>query len=601
MRGIVQRSLLPLVLGVLVVALWLSGEVQEIAAGVAIFLFGMLMLEQGFTLVGSGVLERALRGATRSVSRSVGFGALATTAMQSSTLVSVITISFLSAGLIPLVSGIGIVFGANLGSTTGAWLIAGLGLRIHIAALAMPMLAVAIVLVFNRSKGVSGAGYVLGGVGFLFLGIHFMKEGFDSFAEQFDLSQFALGGVVGLLVYTLVGFVATAVMQSSHATLVLVITALAAGQLTYDNALAIAIGANVGSTVTAVIGAATANYQGRRLAGGHVIFNVVTAAAALLLIVPLQGAVAWISDLAGIGADDHTLRLAVFHTMFNILGLLIMIPALPLLLRALERIFPTTEPQISEPQYLSESIATFPETLQTAVANEVEHLYANATDLIAEALGLDRDRLVAATDVASYVRSSRTPADLDMDLAYEQRIKPLHGAILDFVSRRTAGDIPAGTARRLTELRIAAERIVRSVKEVKHLRRNTLRYTSSDQGVVTRVYDDLRIHIARTLRELDDLARSEPESRSILSLEEARDRVRTEKRLVRPLVEELLRRDHLDAGVATSFINDASYGYRAMKEMLEGAQALYSEPLGVRAEVERLLAMDEDSLDDDDD
>lgn len=165
MRGIVQRSLLPLVLGVLVVALWLSGEVQEIAAGVAIFLFGMLMLEQGFTLVGSGVLERALRGATRSVSRSVAFGALATTAMQSSTLVSVITISFLSAGLIPLVSGIGIVFGANLGSTTGAWLIAGLGLRIHIAALAMPMLAVAIVLVFNRSKGVSGAGYVLGGVG----------------------------------------------------------------------------------------------------------------------------------------------------------------------------------------------------------------------------------------------------------------------------------------------------------------------------------------------------------------------------------------------------------------------------------------------------
>ena len=600
MRGIVQRSLLPLVLGVLVVGLWLSGDVQEIAAGVAIFLFGMLMLEQGFTLVGSGALERVLRGSTRSLPRSLAFGALTTTAMQSSTLVSVITISFLSAGLMPLVSGIGIVFGANLGSTTGAWLIAGLGLRINIAALAMPLLAVAIVLVFNRSKGISGAGYVVGGVGFLFLGIHFMKEGFDAVAEQFDLSQFALGGVVGLLVYTLVGFVATAVMQSSHATLVLVITALAAGQLTYDNALAIAIGANIGSTVTAVIGAATANYQGRRLAGAHVIFNVVTAAVALLLIVPLQAAVGWLSDLAGIAADDHTLRLAVFHTMFNVLGLLIMLPAMPLLMGVLERMFPTAEPTVSEPQYLSESIATFPKTLQTAVAHEVEHLYANATDLIAEALSLDLGRLVEATDVSAYVRSARTPTDLDMDLAYEQRIKPLHNAILDFVSRRTAGNVPASTARRLTELRIAAERIVRSVKEVKHLRRNMLHFTTSDQGVATQVYDDLRIHIARTLLELDDLAASDPDSRSILSLEGARERVRTEKRMVRPLVEELLRRDHLDAGVATSFINDASYGYRAMKEMLEGAQALYSEQVDVRAEVERLLSMDGDTLDDDD-
>lgn len=601
MRGIVQRSLLPLVLGVLVVGLWLSGDVQEVAAGVAIFLFGMLMLEQGFTLVGSGVLERVLRGSTGSLPRSLAFGALTTTAMQSSTLVSVISISFLSAGLIPLVSGIGIVFGANLGSTTGAWLIAGLGLRINIAALAMPILAVAIVLVFNRSKGVSGSGYVLGGVGFLFLGIHFMKEGFDSFAEQFDLSQFALTGIVGLLVFTLVGFVATAVMQSSHATLVLTITALAAGQLTYENALAIAIGANVGSTITAVIGAATANYQGRRLAGAHVIFNVVTAGVALLLIVPLQHAVSRVSDLAGIAADDHTLRLAVFHTMFNVLGLAIMIPALPLLIRVLERMFPAAEEDISEPQFLSESIATFPETLQTAVANEVRHLYANATDLIARAINLDQGTLLAATDVAGHVRAARNPDDVDIDLVYEQRIKPLHSAILDFVSRRTAGDVPPATASRLTELRIAAERIVRAVKEVKHLRRNATRYTASDQGVVTRMYDDLRIHIARTLIELDDIAGSDPQSRSILSLEEARERVRTEKRMVRPLVEELLRRDHLDAGVATSFLNDANYGYRAMKEMLEGAQALYTDEHGMRAEVERLLAMDEDDLDEDED
>ena len=517
MRGIVQRSLLPLVLGVLVVGLWLSGDVQEVAAGVAIFLFGMLMLEQGFTLVGSGVLDGCCAG------RRVA-ALLARVRRAHDDRHAVLDPRLGHLDLVPLgrahslVSGIGIVFGANLGSDRRLahrrTRTADQHRRPRHAdprGRDRPRL--------QPVQGVSGSGYVLGEVGFLFLGIHFMKEGFSSFAEQFDLSQVALTGIVGLLVFTLVGFVATAVMQSSHATLVLTITALAAGQLTYENALAIAIGANVGSTITAVIGAATANYQGRRLAGAHVIFNVVTAGVALLLIVPLQHAVGRVSDLAGIAADDHTLRLAVFHTMFNVLGLAIMIPALPLLIRVLERMFPAAEEDISEPQFLSESIATFPETLQTAVANEVRHLYANATDLIARAINLDQGTLLAATDVAGHVRAARNPDDVDIDLVYEQRIKPLHSAILDFVSRRTAGDVPPATASRLTELRIAAERIVRAVKEVKHLRRNATRYTASDQGVVTRMYDDLRIHIARTLIELDDIAGSDPQSRSILSLE----------------------------------------------------------------------------------
>src|SRR6056297_3885911 len=285
------RYYLPVAISALLLAFWISPNAQEIAAGVAIFLFGMLMLEDGFRLLGGGRLERLLAAATRSTPRALLFGVVSTTLLQSSSLVSVVTISFLSAGLISLIGGIGIVLGANLGSTTGAWIVAGLGLKVNIAAYAMPMIAVSVLLLFQKAAVARGIGYALAGVGFLFLGIHYMKLGFEEFQGQIDLARFALTGLLGLLVYTLLGAAATVIMQSSHATMVLVLTALAAGQITYENAIALAIGANVGTTVTAVLGGLGANYQGRRLALAHLLFNIATAAVALVFVAQLRAAV----------------------------------------------------------------------------------------------------------------------------------------------------------------------------------------------------------------------------------------------------------------------------------------------------------------------
>lgn len=237
-----------------------------------------------------------------------------------------LAISFISAGLITLVGGIGVIYGANLGTTTGAWLIAGLGLKINISAYAMPMLIFGILLSLRSSRTQQGIGYVLTGVGFLFLGIHYMKEGFESLRQVIDLTQFAIEGTPGLLLYTGLGILATVIMQSSHASLVLTITALSAGQVGYENALALAIGSNVGTTVSAVIGALGANIQGRRLAAAHVIFNVVTGAVAIVFIEQLLAAVEFISSRTAISAENYTLKLAVFHSLFNTLGLVLMLP-----------------------------------------------------------------------------------------------------------------------------------------------------------------------------------------------------------------------------------------------------------------------------------
>lgn len=153
---------------ILAYGFWVSPDFKEIAAGVAIFLFGMLFMEEGFKAFTGGILEKLLQKTTNKLWKSLSFGVLSTTLMQSSSLVSVITISFLSAGLIGLAAGIGIIFGANLGTTTGAWLIAGFGLKVKISAYAMPMLVFGIIMVFQKSRSIKGLGYILAGLGFCF-------------------------------------------------------------------------------------------------------------------------------------------------------------------------------------------------------------------------------------------------------------------------------------------------------------------------------------------------------------------------------------------------------------------------------------------------
>ncbi|MCW8883970.1 MAG: Na/Pi symporter, partial [Motiliproteus sp.] len=122
-----KKVLLPSIFLILAYGFWISPDFKEIAAGVAIFLFGMLSLEEGFRAFTGGVLEKLLRRSTDRLWKSLSFGVVSTTLMQSSSLVSVLTISFLSAGILGLGEGVGIIFGANLGTTTGAWLVAGFG------------------------------------------------------------------------------------------------------------------------------------------------------------------------------------------------------------------------------------------------------------------------------------------------------------------------------------------------------------------------------------------------------------------------------------------------------------------------------------------
>ena len=589
-----RKALLPSILLVLAYGFWVSPDFKVISAGVAIFLFGMLSLEQGFQTFTGGTLERILQRATSSRLKSLGFGVITTTLMQSSSLVSVITISFLSAGLISLAAGIGIIFGANLGTTTGAWLIAGFGLKVKISAYAMPMLVFGVVLIFQSSKKLKGIGYILAGLGFLFLGIHYMKEGFEAFKNAIDLTRFAVGGYRGLFMFAGIGVAATVIMQSSHATLVLIITALATGQITYENALALAIGANVGTTITAILGSLSSNESGKRLAAAHLIFNVVTGIIAIAMIHHLVDLVDWLARGLGIAPDDHTLKLALFHTIFNLIGIVVMLPFVDPLVRFLQRIIPERRPEVDRPKYLTSASAEYPDTAVEAVRRETLRVYEAAIRIIIDALGLKSADIFSNEDLEKAVAARRSVSEYDVDAEYEKHIKPLYSAIIAFISE-TAFSRRDEENSILAWLRDANREIVEAVKDTKHLQKNLLRYLASDNDAIRDAYNEIRVSIAATIRELEALRQEGDDSViDALALDAVKLSVDQSQERISRLLTELIGRHEITPEMGSSLLNDSNYAYNVSINLVRAAEKLFASEDQTLARAARTVLLDKD-------
>ena len=595
----IKNLLLPLILVLLAYGFWISPDFKDIASGVAIFLFGMLFLEEGFKKFSGGILESILQRSTDKLYKSLGFGIIATTIMQSSSLVSVLSISFLGAGLIGLAQGIGIIFGANLGTTTGAWLVAGFGLKVDIAAYAMPMLVFGIVFIFQKSKSLKGFGYILAGLGFLFLGIHYMKEGFEAFKETIDLASLSVGGLKGLLLFALVGVVATVVMQSSHATLVLIITALAAGQISYENALALAIGANVGTTITAIIGAMSSNIEGKRLAGAHLIFNFVTGLIAIAFIHQLMMAVEYLSDFVGIQSDDYALKLAVFHTIFNTIGIVVMLPFIDNLVNFLEKYVVSKEPSgevsIARASYLSDAVLEFPTTALSALYQESRGLYEKSFEIISYGLNLKPKRVDSLADIDEVLKEEYSNVAVDMDLLYNTQIKGIYGEILDFATK-AQGNFPVEHIEEVHKIKLANRALVEALKDTKHLQKNMLRYKNHKNSYIKNEYNTIRKNIAELLRDINTLMRTQEEDVIIVLLSKARIHAQKNDILSNGVLDNLIRSRLITNEMATSLMNDSTYAYTICKNLIEMAEILCIPQKSDSSNIDNQMIINDDDI-----
>ena len=557
---------------------WLNEDFKTITAGVAIFLLGMLSLEQGFKSFSGGVLEGFLQKTTDKTWKSMLFGMVSTTLMQSSSLVSVLTISFLSAGLIALAQGIGIIFGANLGTTTGAWLVAGLGLKVDIAAYALPMLVFGVIMIFQKSnKRVEGAGWVLVGLGFLFLGIAYMKDGFEAFGGQIDLSQYAVPGFRGLLIYTGIGIAATVIMQSSHATLILTITALAAGQVSYENALALAIGSNVGTTITAIIGAISASVSGRQLALAHLIFNAVTGTIAIVFIHQFAAVVDWASELIGIAADNFTLKFAVFHTLFNLVGVVLMLPLIGVLVTFLQKLMhEKVEPkETTRVLFLNDSALEFPDTALEVIDKETAHMAFNAFEILAHGLNLHRRDITSSADINELISSCTEIMTVDVDELYQRKVKPLYSAIIEY-SIRAETDMEPEQLDQLSHLRRASRHIVDSIKLMKEMQGNVDRYMCHENEYIRREYNTIRLNLAILLRTLFTMEEDVSPAQKARRMADLRLRLEEEDIIANGVLDKLIRENLITSHMATSLINDSAYAYSIQDHIFDAAEIIFA-------------------------
>ncbi|MBX3368376.1 MAG: Na/Pi cotransporter family protein [Phycisphaeraceae bacterium] len=309
-----------------------------ILGGVGLFLLGMSLMTEGLKAAAGGTLRAILERRVSSPGRGVFWGAVLTALVQSSSATTMTTIGFVSAGLLTFPQAVGVIFGANLGTTSTGWLVSLLGFKVSVGAFALPLVfAGAVMRLFGRGR-LSQYGLAVAGFGLLFVGLATLQSGMSGLSERFSPSDLPQPTLFGRLALVGIGLAMTVVMQSSSAAVATTLTALHAGAIELDQAAALVIGQNIGSAVTSAIAAIGGSTAAKRTALSHVLFNVVAAAIAVGGLSVLTWGAEWVRAHAGEHGDS--IAIAMFHTLFNLCGVVILLPLVGQFSRLIERMLP---------------------------------------------------------------------------------------------------------------------------------------------------------------------------------------------------------------------------------------------------------------------
>ncbi len=562
--------------------LYINDDSKYIVAGVGIFIIGMHFMEDGFKLFSGGILEKLISKSTDTTFKAVNLGVIATAFLQSSSLVSIIVISFLSAKIISLAGALGVVFGSAVGTTATTWIVSTLGLKIDIAALSLPMIIFGVIFRFYKNKNFQGLGNILLGLGFVFLGIAYMKDGFEDLKKGIDLAQFSMDGYVGILVYALIGMIATIIIQSSSATMALTITALATGQIVYINAMAIAVGANIGTATTAALGAMVSNANAKRMAVGLFIFKGITAIFTIILLYFIIDLVDYLAILFGIKEDDWAMKLAIFHTFFNLAGLVVFSFFIPKLVVFLKKMFvEDKETYIQKPKYLDSQVFAIPSIALKLTRKETIHLYDNASEVLSHAIMLHRHRYLGKNDISTVVKESTDIIELNIDDFYQTRIKSLYSDIIDY-STYFINDLDSEKRIYLYDLRSACRDIAEAVKNTKELQKNISKYLLSNNNYIKDEYNYIRESLAKTMNTINEIKNSKDEIDVLSKSELLKEYLKSLNVIATGRIDILIREKKIDKKMATTLLNDSAHAYNIIDKLINVAKILWIEDLDIK-------------------
>ncbi|MDJ0833662.1 MAG: Na/Pi symporter [Gammaproteobacteria bacterium] len=335
--------------------------------GIGVFLLGMVILTEGLKSLTGARLSQFLVSATHSPASGAATGAATTAVLQSSSATTVAAVGFVGAGLLSFPQALGIIFGANLGTTITGWMVALLGFKLQLGSLLLPLIFVGIMLRLFARGNLSYFGYALAGFGLIFVGIDLLQQAAaDTNLIRADmLPADSLSGRLQLLA---LGIIATVITQSSSAGVAATLVMMNSGVIGFEQAAALVIGMDVGTTVTAAMATVGGSVGSRRTGFSHVIYNLMTAVVAFLLITPFT--LAW-QSLAPLQLETNAeIVLVAFHSSFNLLGVILVLPFAGRFAALIEHLLPETQPQYVKS--LDRALLKEPAVAIVAVARIIE-------------------------------------------------------------------------------------------------------------------------------------------------------------------------------------------------------------------------------------
>ena len=365
-----------------------------LAGALGVFLLGMKIMSEALQKVAGARLKEILSKITSNRFSGVIAGLTVTIVVQSSSATTVMLVSFVNAGLLSLVQSIGVIYGANIGTTVTAWLVALLGFKVKITAFALPAVGIGMAMTFMKHRRTRQWGEVLTGFGVLFLGLHLLKKsvpGIEDSSQMEWVAHLTHYGFGSVLIFLMIGTALTIILQSSSATTTLTLTLAALGWIPYEYAAAMVLGENIGTTATANLAAIGCSKNAKRAGAAHFFFNVFGVLWALALmkiylfpvvdmLVPGDPTL-YMLDLQDnataklVAGGVITTHLAMFHTLFNVTNTLVMLPFVHQLSRLVQRIVKSDAAGFEKHlRFLNINLINTPNLMIVQAQKEMQHL-----------------------------------------------------------------------------------------------------------------------------------------------------------------------------------------------------------------------------------
>lgn len=558
---------------------WQSENFSKISAWIAIFLFWMIFLWQWFKEFTWGWFEKILKNFTDKTWKSITLGIFWATIMQSSSLVTIIAISFLSADLIPLAQWIAISLGSNIWTTTWAWLVAAFWMKISLSTYAYPILVFWFIFYIQKSKNLKWIWYILAWIWFVFLWVDNIKDWFETFRQSVNLMDYTVDWFKWILVFVLIWTIATIVLQSSLATIILVLAALWFNQVTYENAIALVIWANIWTTFTGILGSLNSNTNWKRLAVADVISKTLTWTIFTVFIYQVISLVDLIAS--GLNLTDPSMKIAIFHTIYNIVWVGILLPFYGKFVNFIENLLPETEviqKWFVRNLYLNWAAEELPNTAIISLVKETRHMYSNSIDILLKILWLELSDLDPDKDgIVDYksVKSKIKIYEWDSDQLYWEKIKILFWEIMDFSTRVQAKN-PEKYFEEFSTIRRANINIVEAVKIIKHLKRNLERFLHSSNPAIKLQYEKIIEDLLFVIANIERLDVTEGDYERIEILWSMQKFISDNDIINNWKIDELIRNKLITNEMATSLIKDTNYKNDICKKLILVSEIVYN-------------------------